>query len=225
MNSTRRRDGCYKRRVHLESPVDPSGKPHQQLPGWLKWFFTFFLLLWLPAMLRAYGLQNMLWFCELGNVLLVLGLWLESRLLLSALLVGLLLVDLGWTLDLAIALATGLHPFAATAYMFEPALSLPMRLGSLFHLTVPAALVFAVVRLGYDGRGFWLQTIFTAAVLWVSYLATTPATNVNWVWGPGCCAPQTAVSAPVYLLGCLLAYPLALYLPVHLAAARWLKKT
>jgi len=211
--------------MHVEPPASPSRKPRQQLPGWLKWFFTGFLILWLPVMLCAYGSQNMLWLCELGNVLLVLGLWLESRLLLSALLVGLLLVDMGWALDFAVALTTGLHPFAATANMFDPALSLPVRLGSLFHLTVPTAVLFAVIRLGYDERGFWLQSAITAVVLPVSFLVTTPATNVNWVWGPGGCAPQTAVPASVYLLGCVLAYPLVLYLPVHLAATRWLKKT
>ena len=209
----------------MEPPVGLSGKLRHQLPGWLKWFFAGFLFLWLPVMLRAYGTQNVLWLCELGNILIVLALWLESRLLLSALLVGLLLVDLAWTVDLAVALATGLHPFAATANMFDPQLPLPVRLGSLFHLTVPATLLFAVTRLGYDGRGFWLQAACTAVVLLVSYLATTPATNVNWVWGPGCCVPQTMAPAPVYLLGCLVAYPLVLYLPVHLAAARWLKKT
>ena len=81
-----------------------------------------------------------------------------------------------------------------------------------------------MIRLGYDPRGCLLQTTFIAMVLLISYLTTTPATNVNWVWGPSFSVPQSVVPATVYLLCCFVAYPLALYLPVHLAATRWLKE-
>lgn len=191
----------------------------RQLPLWLKGSFTIFLVLWLPVMLDTYGTENVLWLCEVGNLLLVPALWLENRLLLSALLNGLLLVDLAWGVDLLVALVSGLHPFGATANMLDPSIPLPVRLGSLFHLAVPATLLLAVARLGYDRRGFLLQTVVTGVVLTVSYLATVPASNVNWVFGVG--TPQQTVPAPVYLLFCFVAYPLLLYLPVHLLAARF----
>ena len=75
-------------------PTFTQRKSQLSLPAWRKWFFTAFLVLWL-----------------------------ESRLLLSASLVGLLLVDLAWTTDFAVALAAGWHPFAATANMFDNVLS------------------------------------------------------------------------------------------------------
>ncbi len=209
--------------MSVVSTSGASPQPRRRLPAWLKWLCTLCAILWLPVMLRYYGAQNQLWLCELDNLLLVVALWLESRLLFSALLVGLLLVDLGWMVDLLVALLTGLHPFAATATMFTAALPLPVRLGSLFHLTVPVIVLYAVLRLGYDRRGFWWQTGFTALALLAAYLLTPPAANVNWVWGPGGCAPQPWLPAPLYLLICAVAYPLLLYLPVHLAARRWLR--
>ncbi len=208
---------CPPRRAS-EPQRDTGAGGVRKLPAWLKWSLTVFLALWLPAMFNTYGAQNVLWLCEVGNLFLVLALWLENRLLLSALLDGLLLVDLAWGADLLVALASNLHPFGATANMFDPSIPLPVRLGSLFHLAVPAALLFAVARLGYDRRGFLLQTAITTVVLTVSYLATTPLSNVNWVFGLG--ALQQTVPAPAYLLFCMVAYPLILYLPVHLVAAR-----
>jgi hypothetical protein len=120
-------------------------------------------------MFREYGIWNILWLCEVGNVLLPTALWLESRFLLSALLVGLLMVDLGWGLDLLVAMIAGFHPLGATTNMFDSGIPLPVRLGSLFHLAVPAVLLFAVKRLGYDRRGLLLQATLTAIVLLASF--------------------------------------------------------
>lgn len=191
-----------------------------RLPSWIKWVFTSFMVVWVPVMFWAYGVANILWLCEVGNLLLVLALWLESRLLLSALLDGLLLVDLAWGADLLVALASGVHPFGATDNMFDLALPLPVRLGSLFHLAVPPILLLAVGRLGYDRRGFRLQVVLTGVVLAVSYLVSALPANINWVLGLGFGVPQPWISAPVYLLCCMVAYPVVLYLPVHLAAVR-----
>lgn len=88
------------------------------LPLWLKIAFSIFVLAWTPLVLSTQGWQNFFWLCDMANFLVLAGLWLESRLLLSSQLLATLLVGIAWTVDLLAALTAGIHPFAATAYMF-----------------------------------------------------------------------------------------------------------
>ncbi len=191
-----------------------------QIPNSLKWWVSALLALWIPVMLDEYGVENTLWLCEIGNILLLPAIWTESALLVSALLVGLMLVDLAWSVDLLMALLTGSHPFGATYNMFDTEIPMLVRIGSLYHLVVPVLLVFAVRRLGFDRRGILLQTAITAGTLTMSFLWTSPSSNVNWVWGPGFTTPQNTFSPVAYLFFCMVAYPVLLYLPVHVIALR-----
>lgn len=198
------------------------GDSRTGLPLWLKLGYSAFILAWVPAYLRFYGPQNFLWLCDFGNLLVLLGLWLESPLLLSSQLVSMLLICLLWTLDVTAAAVTGSHPIGGTEYMFRADIPLQLRLYSLFHAGMPALLVYAVCRLGYDRRGWRLQVAICWILLPLSYLFTAPDRAVNWVWGPFG-RIQTMLPDWQYLIVCMAVYPLLLYLPTHgliLAAGR-----
>ncbi len=199
----------------------PSPARDGTLPPALKIGFTVFVLLWTPLMLATRGWQNLLWLCDLANFLVLAGLWLESRLLLSSQLVATLLIGLAWTLDLLTALATGFHPFAATLYMFDARLPLALRLSSLFHVAVPLLLLFAATRLGHDRRGWRLQTLICWAILPLSAWLTDPERNINWVEAPFG-IEQVWLPDWLYVLACMLVYPLVLYLPTEALLRRLL---
>lgn len=189
------------------------------IPLWLKLAFTAFVAAWAPLAVTIQGWQNLLWLCDLANFLALAGLWRESRLLLSSQLVATLVVGIAWSVDLASALATGVHPFAATAYMLDPAVPLALRLPSLFHVVVPAMLLFAVARLGHDRRGWRLQTLICWLVLLLSATLTDPGRNINWIAAPFG-MPQVWLPDWLYLLACMAAYPLILYLPAEAVLRR-----
>lgn len=155
-----------------------------RLPLWLPVGFTAFMVVWVPLVVATRGWQNLLWLCDLANFLVLAGLWLESRLLLSSQLVATAVIGLAWGFDLAMALAFGVHPLRATEYMFADGLPLALRLSSLFHLAVPLLLVVALRRLGHDPRAWRLQTAICWLVLPASLWLTDPERNINWVFAP-----------------------------------------
>ena len=199
-----------------------SGPP--LLPLSLKLGYTAFVLAWLPLMLATRGWQNLLWLCDLANLLVLVGLWRESRLLLSSQLVATLLIGAFWTLDLLAALILGAHPLQATAYMFAPTLPLIFRLSSLFHVFVPLLLLYAVARLGHDRRGWRLQAGICWLVLPLSAALTEPARNINWIAAPFG-IEQAWLPGWLYVLVCMAAYPLLLYLPTEWLLRRLLPGT
>ena len=119
-----------------------------RLPLWLKIGWTLWLLVWAPLYWRQFGAQNFLFFCDLGNVLIGIGLWLESPLIFSWAASGLLLFQTIYTVDLAGAVLSGHHVIGGTEYMFDPNFPLAIRLLSLFHVITPPLLLWAIWRSG-----------------------------------------------------------------------------
>ncbi|MGC2197304.1 MAG: hypothetical protein WA628_21695 [Terriglobales bacterium] len=191
------------------------------LPLWLKIAWTVWVLCWAPVYWKQYGAQNFLFFCDLGNILITLALWSESALLFSWQAVGLLVFQTLYTIDLAGAWFTGHHPIGGTEYMFDPHLPLPVRLLGSFHVVTPALLLWAIWRLGYDRRGWKLQTLTCWMVVPVNYF-WRPEHNVNWARGIFF-VEQHVIPGPAYLAGYLLLVPLLIYYPTHLALLRWAK--
>lgn len=198
-----------------------------RLPLWLKIAWTIWLLVWAPIYWNHYGAQNFLFFCDLGNLLIGLGLWLESSLIFSWQACGLLLFQTLYTVDLAGALLSGHHVIGGTEYMFSPELPLFMRLLSLFHVVTPPLLLWAIWRLGYDPRGWKLQTLTAWIVVPINYF-WRPEYDVNWARGLFF-RDQHAMPAPVFLLGYLLLVPLFIFYPTHRLLAwftrRWKKQS
>ena len=184
------------------------------IPLWLKIAWTIWLLVWAPLYWHQYGAQNFLFFCDIGNIVIGVGLWLESSLIFSCAACGLLLFQTLYTLDLVGALILGSHFIGGTEYMFDPGLPLAIRLLSLFHVVTPPILLYAIWRLGYDARGWKLQTAMTWIVVPVNYF-WRPEKDVNWARGLFF-REQHVIPGWTYLLAYLTLVPLIVYFPTHL---------
>jgi hypothetical protein len=186
------------------------------LPLWPKVAYTVFLAVIVPAYWVRNGLANFLWFSDIALLVTGAALWLESSLLASAMAVGVFLPELVWNVSFFARLLTGAHVTSLADYMFDARKSRSMRgLSLLLHVAMPAALIWMLVRLGYDSRGLVVQTALAWVVLPVTYAVTDPAKNINWVFGLGH-PPRRRLPPRVHLLVLMLGFPLLAYLPTHL---------
>ena len=190
-----------------------------RIPLWLKIAWTVCVLLWIPVYWKQYGVQNFLFFCDLGNLVIVVALWSESALLFSWQAVSLLVFQTLFTIDVFGAWVSGRHPIGGTEFMFDYHLPLLVRLLSLFHVVVPPLLLWAIWRLGYDRRGWKLQTLTCWILIPINYF-WRPEHNVNWARGIFF-VQQHTIPEPLYLAGYLIVVPLAVYYPTHLALQWW----
>jgi len=165
---------------------------------------------------RTYGPTNFLWLSDIGLVLTLAALLSGSRLLASMGAVGVLALELAWTIDF---LAGGRF-ISIAAYMFDVKLPRYLRGLSLFHLALPPTLLFLVYQFGYDRRALIYQTLLTWAVLIVTYVTTDPEKNINWVFGPGS-KPQHVVPPLLYLGLEMAIIPICVFLPTHLLLDRF----
>jgi hypothetical protein len=193
--------------------------PVMRVPIWLKLAWTMWVLAWIPVYWRQYGLQNFLYFCDLGNFLIAIGLWLESALIFSWQATGLLVFQTLYTIDLFGAVISGRHLIGGTEYMFDTHVPLFVRLLSLFHIVVPPLLLWGIWRLGYDKRGWKYQTLLTWIVVPVNYF-WRPQFDVNWARGLFF-HQQQSVPGFLYLTAYLVLVPLIIYWPTHLALQWW----
>ena len=184
-----------------------------RIPLWIKLLWTACVIAWVPVYWRQYGPQNFLFFCDLGNFLITAALWLESPLIFSWQASGLLLFQTLFTIDLAGALVSGRHIIGGTEYMFDPHVPLSIRLMSLFHVVTPPLLLWAIWRLGYDRRGWKVQTLTAWIVVPINYF-WRPEFDVNWARGPFF-HDQHVMPGVAYLLIYLTIVPVAVYYPTH----------
>jgi hypothetical protein len=189
-----------------------------RIPLWLKVGWSLWVVVWMPVYWHQYGLQNFLYFCDLGNLFIAAALWLESPLLFSWQACGLLLFQSLYAIDLIGAVLSGRHIIGGTEYMFDSHLPLCVRLLGLFHIVVPPLLLWAIWRLGYDERGWKYQTLSTWIVVPINYF-WRPEFDVNWARGPFF-REQHLVPGIVYLVAYLMVVPAVVYWPTHLIL-RW----
>lgn len=185
---------------------------------WQRWLALLWVLIWIPAYWRTWGASNFLQLCDIAVILTCAGIWNHSRLLVSSQAVGSLLIDLLWTADAACRLFLGHHFIGGTEYLFEGRYPLWVRLLSLFHVVMPAVLLWAVHRIGYDPRGVALQCVITV-LAFAAARFTNPAKNMNFAftdpffhrsWGP----------PPVHVAVSALFMAVAVYLPTDLVLKR-----
>ncbi len=193
-----------------------------RLPVWVKILWTAWLLVWAPVYWRTYGAQNFLYFCDAGNILIAIALWTESALLFTWQAVGLLVFQTLYAVDLLGAWLSGRHLIGGTEFMFEQKIPLLVRLLSLFHIVTPPLLLWAVKKLGYDPRGWKVQTLMTWILVPINYF-WRPEYNVNWARGPG--HEQHVLPGVVYLIGYLIVAPAVVYYPTHRVLQWWSKQT
>ena len=165
---------------------------------------------------RAYGPTNFLWLSDIALAFTLTALLSGNRLLASMPAVGVLTLELAWTIDFLL----GGRLIGIAAYMYDSKLPLYLRSISLFHLALPPTLFFLLYRFGYDQRALIYQTLLTWVVLIVTYVATDPEKNINWVFGPGN-KPQHLLPPLLYLGLEMIIIPVFVFLPTHLLLKRF----
>jgi len=184
----------------------------------LRWVGLAWLAVWIPFYARGWGWLNFLHICDVAILLAVLGIWIESPLILSGQAVAVIVPDAMWCLDATWRLVSGHNLLGGTEYMWDKSIPLFLRLLSLYHLALPPILLWGVARIGYDRRGLWFGMGTFAAALIASRIA--PASqNINFAyrdpflgraWGP----------APIHLLVIFAGATLLGFLPVHFVVRR-----
>ena len=152
---------------------------------WIALSATAFVAVLVPVYWKIYGPENFLWFSDIALGTTVAALWLESPLLASMMVLAIGLPETAWNLDFFWRLATGRGLFGMADYMFDPKIPRFVRALSLFHVWMPALLLWMVARLGYDRRAWAFQSVVALVVFPLSRAVTPSADNVNWVHGPG----------------------------------------
>jgi hypothetical protein len=191
----------------------PDAAP-KELPDWLRWGALVWLVFWMAVYWRSWGPANFLHLCDIAVIVSCLGLWSNSTLLISSQAVGSLLVDAIWTVDAGWRLFLGRPLTGGTEYLFDPRYPLWIRLLTLFHLATPLLLLWAIHRIGYDRRGFALQSAIAAGAFAAARF-TSPELNINFAfrdpffhraWGP---APVHAAINTLFMI-------VIAFLPAHL---------
>ena len=72
------------------SPAEP------RIPLWLKLAYTAFMAVLVPVYWHYYGPTNFLYFCDVALILTLVGIWIESPLLISMCAVGILVPQVVW---------------------------------------------------------------------------------------------------------------------------------
>lgn len=185
-------------------------------PFWLTLTWTIVTLGILAVYWFRYGPANYLWFSDIALIGTVPALWLESSLLASTMLIGILLPELLWNVSLVTRLLIGVRITGINDYMFEPERPLYLKLLSLFHIPMPLILVWLVWNLGYDPRALLIMTALSWIVLPLTWAITDPRKNINWVHGPGGEGVRQTTLHPLAWLALLaLGVPIGMYLPTH----------
>lgn len=200
-------------RSHYKMP-STSPAPRQKIPDWFRWLALLSLIAWFAAYWHAWGPANFLHLCDIAVILTCIGLFTNNALLISSQAVSSVLIDLVWTLDVSARLIFGRHLIGGTEYLFDASTPLWARLLSLFHIILPVILLWSLARLGYDRRGWKLQSAILLPVLIASRLVT-PGENLNFAvrdpflhrsYGP----------APTHLFITFLFLVFVVYFPTHL---------
>lgn len=183
----------------------------RKVPLWLKIAYGGFLAVLIPIYWQVYGPANFLWGSDIALLLLFVAALFENRLIASMMVVGLLPFEIVWIADLM----TGAQWLGATEFFFAGPRPWPVRALTLYHLALPPVMIFLLIRLRYDPRALWAQTLFAWTVLAVTYGVTEPVDNINFVYGPGA-EPQSTLPPLFYLGLWMVALPLVVHLPTHL---------
>lgn len=203
---------------------------HHKIPMAAKIICNVFLAVMIPIYLRTYGPTNFLWFCDTALILTVIGMWLESSLLISMCAVGILIPQCLWLVDFG-GNALGFHLLGLTSYMFDSKISLFTRGLSLFHGWLPLLLVWLLFRVGYDKRALPRWTALATVLVLVCYFFTPPAgahpanpnlpININHIYGFNEQQPQMWINQNLYVIGWIGVLWLVAFLPTHLALRKF----
>lgn len=199
--------------------------PSRLIPLWVKIAYTAFMAVLVPVYWANYGPTNFLYFCDVALFSTLVGMWVESPLLVSLPAVGILLPQVFWCVDFFMRLC-GVNLTGMTEYMFNAANPLFLRGLSLFHGWLPFLVLWLVLRVGYDKRAFKGWAVLSVVLCLIAYFLLPAAgaeladakipRNVNYVFGMDDAKPQAWMSPPLYLVTWMALLTILIYLPTHL---------
>ena len=190
----------------------------RKIPDWLRWAALLWLAVWFAVYWIYWQPTTFLHLCDVAVILTCIGLWTSNSLLLSSQAVSSIAVDLVWCFDAGYTALLVKHPIGGTEYMWDATRPMWVRTLSLFHVIWPILLLWAIYRVGYDRRGWILQSGIAVILMVVSRLLN-PEENFNYAftdpffhraWGP----------APVHVAFMLAVLIGAVYLPTHWVLAK-----
>lgn len=194
-------------------------KTTSTIPLSVKVAYSAFMAVLIPYYYHAYGPANFLWFCDVALIVTLVGIWRESKFLISTQAVAIIFPQFLWCADFFWNMAFGGPMVGLATYMFDPEISLFVRGLSLFHGWLPFLLLWLVSRMSYDRNAWKAQIGICWGVLLTAFLVlpdpNTLAGNVDKVFGWGETA-QTVMHPIAWLGIVMLAYPLLVYIPSHL---------
>jgi hypothetical protein len=185
------------------------------IPIWLKIAYIAFVPFLIVVYWPRYGPSNFLWLSDIALFFTAAAVILESPLLASMPAVGVLPLEIFWTIDFIL-----FGRFGLTSYMYDPKYPLWLRGVSLFHLALPPTLLWMLWKFGYDPLAFPAQVLLTWAALLFCYAFTDPEKNINWAFGPGE-KPQRKISPRLYFAILMVFIPLCVMTPMHFVLS-WL---
>ncbi|MBI3406708.1 MAG: hypothetical protein HY046_14740 [Acidobacteria bacterium] len=186
----------------------------------LRWLAVLWLIVWVPAYWHTWGCENFLLLCDLAVFLTCFGLLTGNSLLLSSQAVSMAFIGALWALDLLSYGIIGKHIIGGTGYLWDPQYPLWVRALSVYHILLPVIAIWALRRVGYDKRGWRLQSAL-AIVITIASRWGDPAKNLNFAftdpifqraWGP----------APAHLAFILVVLIFAIYYSTHVMLGRFL---
>lgn len=180
-----------------------------------KILFTAYVMVLIPVYWKNYGWRNFLWFSDVGVFLTLAALWLNSSLLNSMALIGILPFELIWVVDFAAVLATKRKLLGITDYMFDTRYTKFLRALSLFHIILPIIWITCLIEWGYDADALFYQVLLTECILLTTYFLTDPALNINWVYLPKE-RGWHSISSLGWLFILLIGFPILVIYPLHL---------
>lgn len=180
--------------------------------------WTVWVLIWAPVYFHQYGAQNFLFYCDIGNILIAIGLWIESRLILSWQAVSLLIFQSLYAIDLIGAFLFRQHFIGGTEYMFDSSIPMLVRVLGLYHMVVPLVLLWLVRRLGCDPGAWKWATVEAWIVVPIGFF-WRPQYNVNFA--RGIAHEQHLIPSGLYLMGYLIVVPMVTYWPTQLFLGWW----
>jgi hypothetical protein len=191
------------------------GPEQLEIPVALKVGSGAFLLLVAIVYWREYGPSNFLWLSDLGLACTTLAIIFENRFLASMAAVGVLPLEIAWTVDFL----SGGRLLGLAGYMFDDNLPLYLRALSLFHVAVPVILLLLLYHYGYDPRALVWQACLTCAAVAMAYAFTEREKNINWAFGPGR-EPQHSIPPLLYVATELVVILVFVVVPTHVLLMR-----
>ena len=181
------------------------------IPLWLKIAYGVFVPFLIVVYWPRYGPSNFLWLSDIALFFTAAAVIFEAPLLAAMPAVGVLPLEIFWTIDFML-----LGRFGLTSYMFDRQYPLWLRGISLFHLALPPTIIWMLWKFGYDPIAFWYQLVLFFVVITVCYLFTDPEKNINWAFGPGE-KPQKRISPRLYFALLIVVIPVFVMTPTHFA--------